>query len=80
MCQYPLVVFACDPTVPIIFLSAKNEKIDVVVGLELGADDFIRKPFGKRNDCIPMTGIEPPGHGNRASNRGSRYPLPAESR
>ena len=32
---------------PILFLSAKNEEIDVVVGLELGADDFIRKPFGK---------------------------------
>lgn len=37
-----------NPTVPILFLSAKNEEIDVVVGLELGADDFIRKPFGKR--------------------------------
>ncbi len=33
--------------VPILFLSAKSEEIDVVVGLELGADDFIRKPFGK---------------------------------
>lgn len=39
---------AADATVPILFLSAKNEEIDVVVGLELGADDFIRKPFGKR--------------------------------
>ena len=37
-----------DSSVPILFLSAKNEEIDVVVGLELGADDFIRKPFGKR--------------------------------
>lgn len=37
-----------DPNTPILFLSAKNEEIDVVVGLELGADDFIRKPFGKR--------------------------------
>ncbi|MEM7698042.1 MAG: response regulator transcription factor [Verrucomicrobiota bacterium] len=37
-----------DANVPILFLSAKNEEIDVVVGLELGADDFIRKPFGKR--------------------------------
>ncbi len=36
-----------DNLVPILFLSAKNEEIDVVVGLELGADDFIRKPFGK---------------------------------
>ena len=33
--------------VPVMFLSAKNEEIDVVVGLEIGADDFIRKPFGR---------------------------------
>ena len=33
--------------VPVLFLSAKNEEIDVVVGLELGADDFVRKPFGR---------------------------------
>lgn len=36
-----------DKHLPILFLSAKNEEIDVVVGLEIGADDFIRKPFGK---------------------------------
>lgn len=36
-----------DKLIPILFLSAKNEEIDVVVGLEIGADDFIRKPFGK---------------------------------
>lgn len=36
-----------DETIPVLFLSAKNEEIDVVVGLEIGADDFIRKPFGK---------------------------------
>ena len=34
------------PHVPIIFISAKSEEIDKVVGLELGADDFIVKPFG----------------------------------
>lgn len=33
--------------IPIVFLSAKNEEIDIVVGLELGADDFVRKPFGR---------------------------------
>lgn len=38
---------AKDAALPVLFLSAKNEEIDVVVGLELGADDFIRKPFGK---------------------------------
>lgn len=34
--------------VPIIILSAKNEEIDVVVGLEIGADDYIMKPFRPR--------------------------------
>jgi DNA-binding response OmpR family regulator len=34
--------------VPVIFLSAKSEEIDRVVGLELGADDYIMKPFGTR--------------------------------
>lgn len=37
-----------DANVPIIFISAKSEEIDRVVGLELGADDFIMKPFGVR--------------------------------
>ncbi|CAN5245316.1 response regulator transcription factor [soil metagenome] len=36
-----------DSQVPVLFLSAKSEEVDVVVGLELGADDFLRKPFGK---------------------------------
>lgn len=35
-----------DDQIPIIFISAKSEEIDKVVGLELGADDFIVKPFG----------------------------------
>ena len=34
-----------DPTVPILFLTAKASEADVVVGLGLGADDFIPKPF-----------------------------------
>ena len=37
---------ALSPQVPIIFISAKSEEIDKVIGLELGADDFIVKPFG----------------------------------
>ena len=36
-----------DPKVPVLFLSAKSEEQDVVAGLRLGADDFLRKPFGK---------------------------------
>jgi DNA-binding response OmpR family regulator len=34
--------------VPIIMLTAKSEEIDKVVGLELGADDYITKPFSMR--------------------------------
>lgn len=35
-----------DERIPIIFLSAKDAEIDRVVGLELGADDYVSKPFG----------------------------------
>ncbi|MDR2610924.1 MAG: response regulator transcription factor [Clostridiales Family XIII bacterium] len=34
--------------VPIIMLTAKEEEVDKVLGLELGADDYITKPFGLR--------------------------------
>jgi two-component system phosphate regulon response regulator PhoB len=34
--------------VPIIILSAKGEEADVVTGLELGADDYVTKPFSPR--------------------------------
>lgn len=37
-----------DSSLPIIMLTAKGEEIDTVVGLELGADDYITKPFGVR--------------------------------
>jgi two-component system, OmpR family, response regulator RegX3 len=35
-------------SVPIIMLTAKDAEIDKVVGLELGADDYVTKPFGAR--------------------------------
>lgn len=34
--------------VPIIILTAKDEEVDKVLGLELGADDYMTKPFGMR--------------------------------
>jgi len=35
-----------DSTTPIIMLTAKGEEIDKVIGLQLGADDYVTKPFG----------------------------------
>ncbi|MGI9321793.1 MAG: two-component system response regulator CreB [Thiogranum sp.] len=34
--------------VPIIFLTARNEEVDRVVGLEIGGDDYVSKPFSPR--------------------------------
>lgn len=34
--------------IPIIFLTAKSDEIDMIIGLELGGDDYIAKPFSPR--------------------------------
>ena len=34
--------------IPVIFLTSKDEEIDELFGLKMGADDFIRKPFSQR--------------------------------
>lgn len=37
-----------DSQVPVIFLTSKDDEIDELLGLRMGADDFIRKPFSQR--------------------------------
>ena len=37
-----------DSELPVIFLTSKDEEIDELFGLKMGADDFIRKPFPQR--------------------------------
>lgn len=34
--------------IPIVFLTARNDEVDRIVGLEIGADDYIAKPFSPR--------------------------------
>src|ERR1700704_6407009 len=36
------------PSVPVIMLTARGQEVDKVVGLELGADDYVTKPFSIR--------------------------------
>jgi two-component system response regulator ChvI len=37
-----------DSELPVIFLTSKDEEIDEMLGLKMGADDYIRKPFSQR--------------------------------
>ena len=43
--------------VPIIFVSARNEELDRILGLELGADDYLSKPFSVRELVIRIKNI-----------------------
>jgi two-component system response regulator RegX3 len=43
--------------VPIIIISARGEEVDRVVGLELGADDYLVKPFGFRELLARMRAV-----------------------
>ncbi|MBX3498166.1 MAG: response regulator transcription factor [Alphaproteobacteria bacterium] len=65
-------------TVPVIFLSSKDGEVDRIVGLELGGDDYVVKPFSPRelvarvkavlrrraegNGAAPSAESEPPPH------------------
>ena len=65
-------------TVPIIMLTAKSEEIDKVLGLELGADDYITKPFSMREfrsrvkAALRRSGMARTGDRRRAADRRAR--------
>jgi len=64
------------PQLPIIFISAKSEEIDRVVGLELGADDFIVKPFGVREVIARIRAVSRRALANRpARDREQAFPI-----
>ena len=57
--------------VPIIFISAKGSETDRVVGLELGADDYLPKPFGTRELIARVRAVlRRGGMENRRAERG----------
>jgi phosphate regulon transcriptional regulator PhoB len=55
--------------IPIIMLTAKAEEVDKIVGLELGADDYVTKPFSPRELMLRV---------NRSLRRGKDKPAGAE--
>lgn len=62
-------------SVPILMLTAKSQEIDKVIGLELGADDYLTKPFGLRELIARVQALL-----RRASIRGGELPPPDEIR
>jgi DNA-binding response OmpR family regulator len=54
-----------DAKVPVVFITAKGEEIDTVVGLELGADDYIVKPFGVREVIARIRAVTRRVHSDR---------------
>ena len=39
------------PALPVLFLTARSDEVDKLLGLEIGADDYIAKPFSPREVC-----------------------------
>jgi len=59
--------------VPVIMLTAKGEEVDRIVGLELGADDYLPKPFNPRELVARIKAVlrrSPPGTGSEEAGAG----------
>jgi two-component system, OmpR family, catabolic regulation response regulator CreB len=63
--------------VPVVFLTARSDEIDRVVGLELGADDYIAKPFSPRELVARVRSILRRSGKGAAPASASAAPVPA---
>ncbi|MCA9578380.1 MAG: response regulator transcription factor [Sandaracinaceae bacterium] len=59
-----------DSSVPVLFLSSKSEEFDRVLGLELGGDDYLTKPFGTRELVARVKALLRRGSAGRAEPEG----------
>jgi two-component system phosphate regulon response regulator PhoB len=62
-------------TIPIVMLTARGQEIDRVVGLELGADDYIVKPFSPRELVLRVGAVLRRAHAPQASEPSQRLVL-----
>ena len=60
--------------VPVLFLTAKGEEIDKVVGLKLGADDYVTKPFGVHELLARIEALLRRGRANGSAESGGGEP------
>jgi len=51
------------PSIPVIMLTARGQEVDKVVGLELGADDYVTKPFSIRELLARIKAVLRRAHG-----------------
>jgi DNA-binding response OmpR family regulator len=56
-------------TIPIILLTARSDETDKIVGLELGADDYVTKPFSPREVVARIKTIMRRGNPNQQENQ-----------
>ena len=65
--------------IPVLFLTARDSEIDQVLGLELGADDYVTKPFSPRavvariRAILRRAGNHPPAPGNSENNSQTNF-------
>lgn len=60
--------------VPVIFLTARSGEVDKIVGLELGADDYLAKPFSPRELTARVRAVLRRTNGNAAAPRPASAP------
>ncbi len=66
-------------TVPVLFLTARNTELDRVLGLALGGDDYLTKPFSPRELTARVKAILRRTHGNGHATTTASAPMPAAS-
>src|SRR3990172_8580683 len=57
---------------PVLFLTARDDEVDKVIGLELGADDYLTKPFGLRELMSRIKALLRRAYGDLADAAGGR--------
>ncbi|HDR2160644.1 TPA: two-component system response regulator CreB [Enterobacter cancerogenus] len=50
-------LLARHPSLPVLFLTARSDEVDKLLGLEMGADDYVAKPFSPREVCARVRTI-----------------------